>query len=101
MGVLSFLSEYQRNRGFLKYFGNINWLKKFSIVITDKGEGFNFQEIDIPQMEEYLAELRVGGLGIYLMKTLMDEVDYKKTNSKNQVRMVKYLFGKDKKSKNK
>ena len=75
--------------------------QKFSIVITDKGEGFNFQEIDIPKMDEYLAELRVGGLGIYLMKTLMDEVNYKKTNGKNQVRMVKYLLDKDKKSKNK
>ncbi len=75
--------------------------QKFSIVITDKGEGFDFQEIDIPQMDEYLAELRVGGLGIYLMKTLMDEVNYKKTNGKNQVRMVKYLLDKDKKSKNK
>ena len=75
--------------------------KKFSIIITDKGEGFDFQEIDIPDMEEYLAELRVGGLGIYLMKTLMDEVDYKKANGKNQVRMVKYLLDKDKKSESK
>ncbi len=73
--------------------------KKFTIVITDRGEGFDFKEIDIPNMEEYLAELRVGGLGIYLMKTLMDEVDYKKSLGKNQVRMVKYFLDKDKKSK--
>ena len=24
----------------------------------------------------YIKEMRVGGLGIYLMKTLMDEIDY-------------------------
>ncbi len=73
--------------------------KKFSVVITDRGEGFRFEDIDVPDMEEYLAELKVGGLGIYLMKTLMDEVDYKKTDGKNQVKMVKYFFDKDKKDK--
>ncbi|MFO7891180.1 MAG: ATP-binding protein [bacterium] len=71
--------------------------EKLSIIITDRGEGFDFKEIDVPDMEEYLAELRVGGLGIYLMRTLMDEVDYKKSKGKNQVRMVKYLLDKDKK----
>jgi len=71
--------------------------KKFSVIITDRGEGFKFDDIEIPDMEEYLAELKVGGLGIYLMKTLMDEVDYKKTDGKNQVKMVKYLLDKNKK----
>ena len=48
-------------------------------------------------MKQYLAELRVGGLGIYLMRTLMDEVDYRaKPGIKNEVRMVKYLLKKNK-----
>lgn len=71
---------------------------KFSIVITDRGEGFDFKEIDMPDMEEYLAELRVGGLGIYLMRTLMDKVDYKKAKGENQVHMVKYFMDKDTKN---
>ena len=38
-------------------------------------------------------KLRVGGLGIYLMKTLMDEVDYhSEPDNRNEVRMVKYFF---------
>jgi anti-sigma regulatory factor (Ser/Thr protein kinase) len=46
-------------------------------------------------MKEYLAQLKVGGLGIYLMKTLMDEVDYQmEPGVKNQVKMVKYFINK-------
>ncbi len=69
--------------------------QKLTLVVTDHGKGFDPKKIRIPDMKEYLAELRVGGLGIYLMKTLMDEVDYDiKPGVRNQVRMVKYLINK-------
>ena len=67
--------------------------QKFTVVVTDKGRSFNFKQVEMPDMDTYLAELRVGGLGIYLMKTLMDEVDYQsKPGGKNEVRMVKYIL---------
>lgn len=67
--------------------------QKLTIVVTDRGKSFRFNQVEMPDMDSYLAELRVGGLGIYLMKTLMDEVDYRtKPNGKNEVRMVKYLL---------
>ena len=68
---------------------------KFILVVTDHGKGFDPKKIKLPHMDEYLAELKVGGLGIYLMKTLMDEVDYDiQPGVKNQVRMVKYFINK-------
>ena len=71
--------------------------QKFTLVVTDHGKGFNPKTISMPNLQEYLAELKVGGLGIYLMKTLMDEVDYDiKPGVKNRVRMVKYLIDKKK-----
>ncbi len=76
---------------------------KFTVVVTDRGKGFNMQDVEIPDMKRYLAEIRVGGLGIYLMKQLMDEVDYHtEPGVKNEVRMVKYLLkdGRKKKSRN-
>ncbi|MFH1943446.1 MAG: ATP-binding protein [bacterium] len=74
--------------------------QKFTVVVTDQGRSFNTEEVELPDMDTYLAELRVGGLGIYLMKTLMDEVDYKsKPNGINEVRMVKYFLKKKKHSK--
>ena len=68
---------------------------KFTVVVTDRGKSFKMKEVELPNMESYQAEIRVGGLGIYLMKTLMDEVDYHvKPGVKNEVRMVKYLLKK-------
>jgi len=67
--------------------------QKLIVIVTDKGQSFQMDEVEMPDMKSYLAELRVGGLGIYLMKTLMDEVDYQtKPGVKNEVRMVKYLL---------
>lgn len=65
---------------------------KLTIIITDQGKGFDPEKLKQPDMKEYLAEMRVGGLGIFLMETLMDEVNFKSSPGKgNQVRMVKYL----------
>jgi serine/threonine-protein kinase RsbW len=69
--------------------------QKFIVIITDHGRGFDPKIIALPNMKEYLAELKVGGLGIYLMRTLMDEVDYNiEPGVRNQVRMVKYFINK-------
>ncbi len=65
---------------------------KFTVIITDHGETFDPSVIQPPDMSEYLAQYRVGGLGIYLMRSLMDEVDYHiQPGIKNEVRMVKFL----------
>ena len=67
--------------------------QKFTVIVTDKGQQFSPNDIQMPDMEQYLAELRVGGLGIYLMKTLMDEVQYHTDEEgKNSVKMVKHLI---------
>jgi len=65
---------------------------KFTVIVADKGKGFDFNHLEVPNMDKYMAELRVGGLGIYLIKSLMDEVDYQtRPDGKNEVRMTKYM----------
>ncbi len=67
--------------------------QKLTLVVTDHGKGFDPEKVKVPNMKEYLAELHVGGLGIYLMRTLMDEVTYSIQPGKcNQVKMVKYFI---------
>ncbi|MBN2355334.1 ATP-binding protein [candidate division KSB1 bacterium] len=69
--------------------------EKLTLIVTDHGKGFDLEKVKMPDMKEYLAELRVGGLGIYLMRTLMDEVDYDiRPGRRNQVKMIKYLISK-------
>ncbi len=75
--------------------------KKLVILITDHGKGFDVHQILQKDVKEYLAELRVGGLGIYLMKALMDEVEFdSQPGVKTQVRMVKYFLKNGKLQKN-
>jgi len=70
--------------------------QKFTVIVTDHGKGFDPKSIKMPDLNEYLAELKVGGLGIYLMRTLMDKVDYNiQPGVRNQVKMVKYFINKE------
>lgn len=65
---------------------------RFTVVIADRGVAFDPHMIASPDMSEYMAEYKVGGLGIYLMRSLMDKVDYDiQPGIKNEVRLTKYL----------
>ena len=65
---------------------------KLKISITDEGTHFNSKSVPEPDLKKYYQEKRVGGLGMFLMKKLMDEVAYSQPNSKkNKVTLIKYL----------
>ncbi len=66
--------------------------KKVIVEITDYGVSFSPDSIPVPDMHKYFEEKRVGGLGIYLMKSLMDDVYYKSVPNKfNKVTLIKKL----------
>lgn len=66
--------------------------QKLTIVVADKGRGFDVARLKKPNMDEYLSSMRVGGLGIYLIHTLMDEVKYDSSPGKGTtVTMVKFI----------
>lgn len=46
------------------------------IYIYDKSEPFNPLLINSPDMNEYLKSYKKGGLGIYIMKLIMDDIEY-------------------------
>ena len=65
---------------------------KFTILITDSGDKFDPNLIPEPNLKEYHKQRKVGGLGMFLMKKLMDEVQYNTlSGNQNQVVLVKYL----------
>lgn len=64
----------------------------FTIEIIDYGKSFEPGLIPNPDLKKYLDQRRVGGLGMYLMKTLMDDVKYKSIPGKfNQVSLSKNI----------
>ena len=66
--------------------------KKFTVVIIDHGVPFKPETIPDPDLQKYYRQHKVGGLGMYLMKSLMDEVKYVSVPGKyNQVLLSKNL----------
>lgn len=67
-----------------------------AIIITmrDKGEPFDISNVKPPDITADLSERQIGGLGIYLMRKLMDEVRYE-SNSRtgNLLTMIKRKGG--------
>jgi serine/threonine-protein kinase RsbW len=64
----------------------------FEIIITHQGKSFDPQAIKSPDMKEYLSHFRRGGLGMHLMRSLMDKVEYKSAgNNKSEVHLLKHL----------
>ncbi len=50
--------------------------KQCVVSLIDYGDSFDPASIPNPDMKEYLQQRKVGGLGVYLMRTLMDGIDY-------------------------
>jgi serine/threonine-protein kinase RsbW len=64
---------------------------RFNVIIKDEGKSFEPNKITSPNMNEYFKQYRVGGLGMHLMKTLMNEVIYQSEQNYNQVILSKNL----------
>jgi sigma-B regulation protein RsbU (phosphoserine phosphatase) len=66
--------------------------QRLTIFITDDGMPFNpFQELETPDLDASLEDREIGGLGVHLVRKLMDEVSYKRGVDKNIVTVIKYL----------
>lgn len=63
--------------------------KKLSIEITDKGDAFNLLEYEVPDLKKVIEEKRKGGIGILLVKKIMDEIEFESKNGKNTCRLIK------------
>ncbi|MCC7156167.1 MAG: ATP-binding protein [Bryobacterales bacterium] len=60
--------------------------------IIDNGRGFDPGLIKQKDLEQLVKERRSGGLGLRLIRTVMDDVQYQiKPGEKNELRMVKKL----------
>jgi serine/threonine-protein kinase RsbW len=50
---------------------------KLTIIMRDQGKPFNPATVPEPNLSADLSDRQIGGLGMYLMRKLMDEVTYK------------------------
>ena len=59
------------------------------ITMLDNGKSFDLTKVVKPDLKADLSRRKIGGLGIYLMRKLMDEVRYEVTASGNLLTLIK------------
>lgn len=62
-----------------------------TFIIRDMGREFDLRSHPDPDLRRHVAERIKGGLGVYLMRKLMDELDLRREGPYNVLRMRKRL----------
>ena len=65
--------------------------KTVALTVRDDGPAFDPLAAPPPDLDAALDDRPVGGLGIYLVREMMDEVSYERTATQNCLRMAKHL----------
>jgi anti-sigma regulatory factor (Ser/Thr protein kinase) len=61
------------------------------LCIEDDGKPFNPIEFDSPDVSCSVEKCKIGGLGIHIMKKLMDEICYERCDDKNVLNLKKKI----------
>jgi anti-sigma regulatory factor (Ser/Thr protein kinase) len=64
-----------------------------SLIIEDDGPAFDPLALPAPDVTARLESRPVGGLGVFLVRQMMDGVRYQRLGGCNQLRMTKHLPG--------
>lgn len=60
-------------------------------VVSDDGVAFDPLGAPAPDLEAPIEERRIGGLGVFLTKSFMDEVSYRREGGRNVLRLARRL----------
>jgi len=60
-----------------------------TIILIDYGESFDPSAVPMPNLKADLSERKIGGLGIFLMRKLMDEVHYEPRKDGSNVLLMR------------
>lgn len=59
--------------------------------LVDEGRSFNPLEFPMPDLTAPLRDRELGGLGLHLVRSLMDRLDYRRDGSKNVLTLMKRI----------
>ena len=74
---------YPERQGDIKVTCVQNLSKKFAIKIEDTGVAFDMMSLKDPDIAAGISDREIGGLGVFLIRKLMDEVHYHREKGKN------------------
>jgi serine/threonine-protein kinase RsbW len=64
---------------------------EFWVSLFDNGKAFDPTEYPDPDVRSRVKAKQRGGVGVYLMKKLMDRIEYYEHDGTNEIRMVKKI----------
>jgi serine/threonine-protein kinase RsbW len=65
---------------------------RFEVVIRDSGKEFDPRTLQVPDVCEHVKKGSKHGLGIFLIRQIMDEVNYNYVHGeRNELQMIKYV----------
>ena len=63
--------------------------QELHIIFSDSGAAFDPLKIEAPDTQSRLAGRKVGGLGLFMVKKMMDDVVYVRQNDRNILTLIK------------
>jgi anti-sigma regulatory factor (Ser/Thr protein kinase) len=64
---------------------------ELTLIIEDDGIPFNPLEKKEPETPPDLIDVRIGGLGIHIVRKIMNAISYKRESNKNKFTMTKFV----------
>lgn len=65
---------------------------RFNLICIDKGKEYNLLEKEEPDITLSTEERSIGGLGIFIIKKLVDFIAYERNDGENRIQIKKDLF---------
>jgi sigma-B regulation protein RsbU (phosphoserine phosphatase) len=79
------------HRGEIRVFMN-NHVSKMTLEFTDMGAPFNpLEDAPEPDITAGVPDRKVGGLGVFMVKRLVDEISYRRDADSNVLTLVKFF----------
>jgi anti-sigma regulatory factor (Ser/Thr protein kinase) len=79
---------YQGNEGDVEVICKLDPQDRLIIEILDSGVPFDMLSLGEPDTTADISERKVGGLGIFLIRKLMDDVQYQHEGTKNVLSLI-------------
>jgi serine/threonine-protein kinase RsbW len=67
---------------------NVDEARCLQIEISDTGMPFDILSVSSPDVTSDLTTRAVGGLGLFLVRKMVDEITYRRANNHNIVRLI-------------
>jgi serine/threonine-protein kinase RsbW len=64
---------------------------ELSASVEDGGREFNPESVPAPRLDQPIGERQLGGLGIHLVRSLMDHMSYRRDSAKNVLTLRKRI----------